>query len=67
MKKIELTDKEYNTLNDILHELAHYSKKGGTYFYAIGTYHILSQQEFNELYELWLKIARARYKSTNDF
>lgn len=63
--KIELTEKEYNTINDILYEFAHNSKKGGAY-YGYGIYNIQSQQEFNEIYELWLKIAKARYISTND-
>lgn len=64
--KIELTEKEYNTLDDILHELATHSKKGGASF-AQGIYNIQSQQEFNELYDLWLKVAKERYKSTEDF
>lgn len=64
--KIELTEKEYNTINDILYELAHNSRKGGAYF-GYGIYNILSQHKFDEIYELWLKIAKARYKSTNDF
>lgn len=64
--KIELTEKEYNTLDDILYELAHHSRKGGAY-YGYGIYNIQSQQEFNEIYEFWLKVAKERYKSTNDF
>lgn len=64
--KIELTEKEYNTIDDILHELANNSKKGGAYF-GYGIYNIQSQQEFDEIYELWMKLAKARYKSTNDF
>lgn len=64
--KIELTEKEYNTIDDILHELAHNSQKGGACF-GYGIYNIQSQQEFDEIYELWLKVASARYKSTNDF
>lgn len=63
--KIELTEKEYNTINDILYEFAHNSKKGGAY-YGYGIYNIQSQQEFNGIYELWLKVAKARYISTND-
>ena len=63
--KIELTEKEYNTIDDILYEFAHHSKKGGTFGYGI--YDIISQQEYNEIYELWLKVAKARYKSTDDF
>lgn len=64
--KIELTEKEYNTIDDILYEFAHNSQKGGAYFgYVI--YNIQSQQEFGEIYELWMKVAKARYKSTNDF
>ena len=63
--KIELTEKEYNTINDILYEIAHHSRKGGAYF-GYGIYNILSQQEFNGIYELWLKVAKARYISTND-
>lgn len=63
--KIELTEKEYNTIDDILFEIAHHSKKGGAYF-GYGVYTIQSQQEFNEIYELWLKVAKARYISTND-
>ena len=63
--KIELTEKEYNTIDDILYEFAHQSKKGGAY-YGYGIYNIQSQQEFNEIYELWLKVAKARYISTND-
>lgn len=62
--KIELTEKEYNTIDDILYEFAHQSKKGATFGYGI--YEIRSQQEFNEIYELWLKVAKARYISTND-
>lgn len=58
--KIELTEKEYNTIDDILYEFAHHSKKGGAY-YGYGIYNIQSQQEFNEIYELWLKVAKARY------
>lgn len=58
--KIELTEKEYNTIDDILYELAHHSKKGGAYF-GYGIYNIQSQKEFNEIYELWLKVAKARY------
>lgn len=61
---IELTEKEYNTIDDILYEFAHHSKKGGAYF-GYGIYNIQSQQEFNEIYELWLKVAKARYISTN--
>lgn len=64
--KIELTEKEYNTLDDILHELAHHSMLGGSY-YGYGVYSYKSQQEFNEIYKLWLKVATARYKSTDDF
>lgn len=64
--KIELTEKEYNTIDDILYELAHHSKKGGAYF-GYGIYNIQSQQKFDEIYELWLKVAQARYKSINDF
>lgn len=64
--KIELTEKEYNTIDDILYEFAHHSKLGGAYF-GYGIYNIQSQQEFNEIYELWLKVATARYKSTDDF
>ena len=64
--KIELTEKEYNTIDDILYEFAHNSKKGGAYF-GYGIYNIQSQQEFDEIYELWMKVAKARYKSTNDF
>lgn len=62
--KIELTEKEYNTIDDIL-ELAHNSRKGGAYF-GYGIYNIQSQQEFDEIYELWQKVAKARYISTND-
>lgn len=62
--KIELTEKEYNTIDDILYEFAHHSKKGGTFGYGI--YDIQSQQEFNEIYELWLKVAKARYINTDD-
>lgn len=61
---IELTEKEYNTMDDILYEFAHHSKKGGSFGYGI--YDIKSQQEFNEIYELWLKVAKARFMSTND-
>lgn len=64
--KIELTEKEYNTIDDILYELAHNSRKGGAYF-GYGIYNIQSQQEFDEIYELWMKVTIARYKSTNDF
>ena len=64
--KIELTEKEYNTIEDILYEFAHNSRKGGAYF-GYGTYNIYSQKEFDEIYELWQKVAKARYKSTNDF
>lgn len=64
--KIELTEKEYNTINDILYEFAHNSRKGGAY-YGYCIYNIQSQQEFDEIYELWMKIAKARYKSTDDF
>lgn len=64
--KIELTEKEYNTIDDILYQFAHNSRKGGAFF-GYGYYNIQSQQEFDELYELWLKVAKARYKSTNDF
>ena len=64
--KIEPTEKEYNTINDILYELAHNSRKGGAYF-GYGIYDIQSQQEFDEIYELWMKVSKARYKSTNDF
>lgn len=64
--KIELTEKEYNTIDDILHELANNSRKGGAYF-GYGIYNIQSQQEFDEINELWLKIAKARYRSINDF
>lgn len=63
--KIELTEKEYNTIDDILYELAHHSKKGGAYF-GYGIYNIQSQQEFDEIYELWLKVAKARFISTNE-
>lgn len=63
--KIELTEKEYNTIDDILYELAHNARKGCAYF-GYGIYDIQSQQEFDEIYELWLKIAKARYISTND-
>lgn len=63
--KIELTEKEYNTIDDILYEIAHHSKKGSAY-YGYGIYNIQSQQEFNEIYALWLKVAKARYISTND-
>ena len=63
--KIELTEKEYNTIDDILYEFAHHSRKGGNFGYGI--YDIKTQQEFDEIYELWLKVAKARYKSTNDF
>lgn len=62
---IELTEKEYNTIDDILYEFSHNSKKGGEYF-GYGIYTIQSQQEFNEIYELWLKVAKARYISAND-
>lgn len=59
---MELTEQEYNTINDVLYNLANLSQKGGAYFgYAI--YNIKSQQEFNELYELYLKVAKARYRS----
>lgn len=64
--KIELTEKEYNTIDDILYEFAHHSKLGG-YYYGYGIYSYTSQQEFNEIYVLWLKVATARYKSTDDF
>lgn len=64
--KIELTEKEYNTIDDILYEFTHNSRKGGAYF-GYGIYNIQSQQEFDEIYELWMKVAKARYKSTNDF
>ena len=64
--KIELTEKEYNTIDDILYELSHNSRKGGAYFGNV-IYNIQSQQEFDEIYELWIKIASERYKSTNDF
>ena len=60
--KIELTEKEYNTIDDILYEFAHNSRIGGAY-YGYGIYNIQSQQEFDEIYELWLKIAEARYRS----
>lgn len=40
-------------------------KKGGAYF-GYGIYNLQSQQEFDEIYELWLKVAKARYISTND-
>lgn len=63
--KIELTEKEYNTLDDILYEFAYHSKKGGAYF-GYGIYNIQSQKEFNELYELYLKVARQRYKSIEE-
>ena len=64
--KIELTEKEYNTIDDILYEFKKKKKRGGAYFgYAV--YNIQSQQEFDEIYELWQKVANARYKSTNDF
>lgn len=63
--KIELTEKEYNTIDDILYEIAHHSKKGGSYGYCIVD--IKSVKEFNELFDLWLKVATARYKSTDDF
>lgn len=63
--KIELTEKEYNTIDDILYEIAHHSKKGSAY-YGYSIYNIQSQQEFNEIYALWLKVAKARYISTND-
>lgn len=49
--KIELTEKEYNTIDDILYEFAHHSKKGGAYF-GYGIYNIQSQHEFDEIYEL---------------
>lgn len=62
---IELTEKEYNTIDDILCEFAHNTQKGGTY-YGYGIYNIISQVEFDEIYELWLKVAKARYISTND-
>lgn len=64
--RIELTEKEYNTIDDILYELAHNARKGGAYF-GYGIYNIQSQQEFDEIYELWMKVAKARYKSTDDF
>ena len=64
--KIELTEKEYNTMDDILYELAHHSKLGGSY-YGYGIYSYKSQREFDEIYKLWLKVAIARYKSTDDF
>lgn len=57
--KIELTEKEYNTIVDILYEFAHHSKIGGTFGYGI--YDIKSQQEFDAIYELWLKVSKARY------
>ena len=60
--KIELTEKEYNTIDDILYEFAQNSRKGSAYF-GYGIYNIQSQQEFDEIYELWLKIAKARYRS----
>ena len=60
--KIELTEKEYNTIDDILYEFAHHSKLGGSY-YGYGIYSYKSQQEFNEIYNLWLKVATARYRS----
>lgn len=63
--KIELTEKEYNTIDDMLYQFAHNSRKGGAYF-GYGIYNIQSQQEFDEIYELWLKVAKARYISTND-
>ena len=47
--KIELTEKEYNTIDDILYEFAHNSRKGGAYF-GYGIYNIQSQQEFDEIY-----------------
>lgn len=62
MRTMKLTEQEYNMLNDILYDLAHYAKQGGAYFgYSI--YNFRSQQEFNELYELWSKVAKARYRS----
>lgn len=64
--KIELTEKEYNTIDDILYQFAHNSRKGGAFF-GYGIYNIQSQQEFDELYELWMKVAKAIYKSTDDF
>ena len=63
--KIELTEKEYNTIDYMLDQFAHNSRKGGAYF-GYGIYNIQSQQEFDEIYELWLKVAKARYISTND-
>ena len=62
MIKMEITEQEYNIINDILYELANHSNKGGAYF-GYGIYNIQSQQEFNELYELWLKVAKTKYRS----
>ena len=42
--KIELTEKEYNTIDDILYQIAHNSRTGGAYF-GYGIYNIQSQQE----------------------
>lgn len=57
MRTIKLTEQEYNTLNDILYELAHFAKQGGAYFgYSI--YNFRSKKEFDELYGLWSKVAK---------
>lgn len=59
---MELTEQEYNTINDVLYELANHSQKGGAYF-GYGIINIKSQEKFNELYKLYLKVTKARYRS----
>lgn len=62
MRIIELTELEYETIYDVLYELANHSIKGGAYF-GYGTYNIESQEDFDEIYKLWLKVAKIRYRS----
>lgn len=65
MKTIKLTESEYYLLRDVMEGIATKSLKESETEGFLGKceIHIHTQKVFNELYDLWLKVASANYRT----